>query len=323
MIGTADEGLHEPGAQAHWQESWYFNWADPDGRTFGLTRIGVNFAARRIDGVVLTIRDGKAEYVYPGVGLPVGDALRADVSDGLRAGALTYTMREPFKEWHIALRGRNELDLTWTAFTPVYDFHEGLEAAGHDGDIIGAQAHIEQSGRVEGRMRLHGREHEFSGLGHRDKSWGVRDWGGIEGWEWISAQFGPDLTFNATIAHGDGKHVPAGFVHRDGVNYPVRSVSIDYDWARPHIPRGARVTITDADGARYEIRAEALGQVPLYKKGLYIQESHARFHTTVDGVERQGVGVLEHTWHAGLRGALARAHRVAPVVALAVRGRRS
>ena len=36
MIVAADEQLHEPGADEHWQESYYFNWADREGRSFGL-----------------------------------------------------------------------------------------------------------------------------------------------------------------------------------------------------------------------------------------------------------------------------------------------
>ena len=38
MIVAADEQLHEPGADEHWQESYYFNWADREGRSFGLAR---------------------------------------------------------------------------------------------------------------------------------------------------------------------------------------------------------------------------------------------------------------------------------------------
>lgn len=59
MILPADEQLHLPGPDAHWQESYYFNWADPEGRAFGLARIGYRSAEQQIDGLLLTMRDGR------------------------------------------------------------------------------------------------------------------------------------------------------------------------------------------------------------------------------------------------------------------------
>src|SRR5207245_479848 len=74
MIVAADEQLHEPGADAHWPESYYFNWADSEGRSFGLTRIGYNPAARKIDAVLLPMRDRPPEDRYPALGLAmIGD----------------------------------------------------------------------------------------------------------------------------------------------------------------------------------------------------------------------------------------------------------
>lgn len=309
-----DEELHPPGPAAHWQESYYFNWADPGGNAFGLARIGFHDGGQRADGLLLTTRNGKPEFVYPAIGV------RADrdqaAASGLRAGGLAFTMDEPFRRWRITLDGRAQVDLVWEATTAAFDFHEAGELA----EI--AQEHFEQCGTVTGTVRVDGVEHEVAGVGHRDKSWGVRDWSGIRGWEWISAQFGDGLAFNVTLGHVDGRPVHNGFVHRDGANRALERATVSYTWAgRTHVPASALIEFTDDQGERYQVTGTALAQVPLVKGGLFLQETHAAFEVTVGGASRHGVGVIEHAWHAGRIDLLRRLPQLAPVVRLALKGR--
>lgn len=323
MIVSGDEQLHEPGPEEHWQESYYFNWAEADGSAFGLTRIGYNPAARKIDGFVLTMRDGKPEFLYPAVNLDqVGDATPLP-QYGLRAAKLTYTMREPLGRWHLSLEGRNSLDLNWTAFHQPHDYHDGLKTLGaKDEDLALAPAHFEQCGRVSGTIDIGGKKRQVDCLGHRDKSWGARDWDAIRGWEWLSAQFGEDLAFNATVWYppDSDETIPGGFVTRDGENRALVATHVDYEWGSlKHVPEAATITFTDEAGESYTVRATGLAQFPLFKKGLFIQETHARFETKVGGKERTGLGVLEHAWHAGTRKTLERWHQFVPVVAMGVR----
>ena len=42
MIQERDEWLHEVGDDPAWQESFYFNWADAERRSFTLARIGLS-----------------------------------------------------------------------------------------------------------------------------------------------------------------------------------------------------------------------------------------------------------------------------------------
>jgi hypothetical protein len=314
VITTRDEELHPPGREAHWQESYYFNWADLDGSAFGLARIGFHEGGRRADGLLLTIRDGRPEFVYPAIG--VRAELGQAACSGLRAGALTFTMDEALRRWRITLDGRTSVDLTWEATMPAFDFHEAGELA----EI--AQEHFEQCGTVTGTVRIDGVEHVVAGVGHRDKSWGVRDWSGIRGWEWISAQFGDGLAFNVTLGHVDGRPVHNGFVHRDGVNRALVRAAVDYTWAgRAHVPESARIDFTDDDGMRYRVTGTALAQVPLVKDGLFLQETHTAFEVAVGGVTRHGIGVMEHAWHAGRIGTLRRIPQLVPVARLALKAR--
>jgi hypothetical protein len=100
------------------------------------------------------------------------------------------------------------------------------------------------------------------------------------------------------------------------------ATAVDYEWTRlQHVPRSATITFTDDRGETYTVVAKALAQFPLFKKGLFIQETHARFEVEVGGETRTGLGVLEHAWHAGTRRTLERWHQFVPVVSMAVRQR--
>ncbi|OZC29697.1 DUF7064 domain-containing protein [Gordonia polyisoprenivorans] len=316
MITVADEQMHPPTDQRSWQESYYFNWADVDGRSFGLTRIGLNPADGTADALLILVRDGRLEYVYPGVGIAVTAEERSVPAErGLTVGRLAYTMREPFQRWRIELSGRTKVALTWTAAGPPHDFSALRDAS--DG-----AHHFEQVGTVEGTVSIGGRTRHVEALGHRDKSWGVRDWASVAGWEWLTAQFGSDFAFNATLALLAGSDDPAGFVFRDGENRAVTAIDVDYTWGRrSHVPETARISLCDEDGTTYAITATAITQVPLVKKGLFLQETHARFETVVDGVPRTGHGVLEHAWHADGRQIARRVPDLLPVIGAALKGR--
>jgi len=316
VITVKDEELHLPGESPHWQESFYFNWSDPDRGEFGLTRIGLNHASGTADAVLITLRDGKPEFVYAEVGVPfTQDPLDHSVGDGLTIGRLTYTQLAPLERWQVTLTGADSLELEWTAYTPVVDFHQGFL-----GDAERAQEHFEQSGRVTGRVSLAGVTRTVDGLGQRDKSWGVRDWNGLTGWDWIAGQFDETLSFNATRTQVGGRQEPVGFVFDNGEVEQVTDVQIAYEWATEHQPDTARIDVVVASGRTYTFRAKGYGRVPLLKNGLFIEETPCTFEADVDGVTRTGVGVLEHAYHVSNLGVLKRLPRLLPIRSLAKKG---
>lgn len=312
MITVKDEEFHTPGQDPDWQESYYFNWSTADGRSFGLTRIGINPARGTGDAVLVILRDSRPELVYAAVGEPVErDLVAGSVTEGFTIGALRFTMDEPLASWRIKLGGRHDVSLDWTAYTPAHDFHESFP-----GDAEELQAHFEQSGTVTGRTVIDGVESSIDGLGQRDKSWGVRRWAGISGWDWIAGQFDGGLSFNATLTDVEGVQSPAGFVFLDGTVHPVTDVAVDYAWgARAHQPDSAVIAITVEGGRTFAVRAKARARIPLLKKQLFIEETQASFELELDGVVREGLGVIEHAFHVGPLGIVSRLHRLLPVVA--------
>ncbi len=313
LIAAADEELHAPGAAAHWQESYYFNWVDVDTDALGFARLGYRFAQQRADAVVVTMRGGRRELVYGAVNQPIdGDPLALRCADGLTIGRLTFRCDEPLRRWRITLSGRDDIDLTWTALAPAYDF-------GHNGTEVIAHRHFEHPGAVSGRSRIRGRERPIAGFGTRDKSWGPRDWANICGWDWISAQFGNDLAFTVTQTTTDGQLVQSGFISRRGHSRAVTGFDLRYVSSGEHSARDAELSIVDDEGVMTYVSARGTSQVPLFKSGLMLHETHARFVATLqDGSRLSGAGVIEHTWHAGSRDLIKRLPTLLPVVKDAV-----
>jgi hypothetical protein len=297
VIEARDEQLHEAGEGLHWQESFYFNWYDTKTAASGLTRIGFRAHQGLADAVLLTERDGKLQTVYGNTEIRYSGTPAAE---NLAAGRLTYQMIKPLSQWRLTLapddKDDTTVDLTWTAYTPPFDFH-GETSFDYTPTNVAA-AHFEQAGTVTGRIRANGTEYTIDGCGHRDKSWGVRDWAKIEGWDWISAQFGPELAINATQVLTDGKHSPAGFVWHGGSNHAIRTLEVRHDFGAPHVTRRTLVRATCADGLQIELIATPHTQFPLYRKGLMIQESPSHFTAQVAGKSYSGLGIVEHTWHA-------------------------
>lgn len=301
MVEPQDEEIHPVGAGEHWQESWYFNWCDPRQRVFGLSRIGFRFRERRVDAVVLSLRDGRPEYLYPGVGLRLRGAWTAQTAaGGLRAGHLVHRAEVPLRRWRVTLTGRQQMDLAFEAFTPPFDYRE---SGGIPAGL--ATGHLEQSGRVTGWTDFRGRRTAIDGFGQRDRSWGPRDWANVAGWDWISAQFGDALSVSAWAGHGDGDRSAGGFVFGDGENHAIETLEVEYAWAGRHLPRAAAIDVRDRRGRRYLLRASAIGRFPLWRRGLWIEEVHASFRCERPGLAAvEGLGVIEHAWRAGVGGSL-------------------
>ncbi|MBW2313915.1 MAG: hypothetical protein JRH10_06965 [Deltaproteobacteria bacterium] len=309
MIEQRDEWLHEVGPDPAWQESFYFNWADAQQQTFTLARTGYRFHPRKTDGLVISLHRGELELYYGPADLDhEGDCREEDPAAGMRANDLVVTMIEPLRRWRLQIEGERGMDVVFEAHTPAFDYGAGGRLAS---TMTGA--HFEQSGRVTGWTHFGEERLEIDALGQRDKSWGVRDWARLEGWNWISGQLGTDWSFNVMQTIEAGKPLDNGFVHRDGANHAVVEARIDYEWGeREHELRSTRIEIVEAGGAHHRLRAEALGAFPILRGDVWLEETHVEFK--LEGADsRTGQGVIEHVWRATADEIAARAERIARI----------
>ena len=316
MIVAHDEELHVVGGQRHWQESYYFNWYDPGSDYFGLVRLGYRFGDGQVDAIVVAVVDGRPHYIYPGVNLALRESVASLSPDrGLRAGRLELRMEAPLSRWRLELSGDHAMDLSWRATTPAFDYSLGRRAMPDDL----AAMHFEQSGKVRGWTNFRGRRLTIDGVGQRDKSWGVRDWSRLRGWNWISAQFADDLSFNAWETGSGGDRVVNGFLHYDGANHALVELDITFTWRRAQVAEAVILKLRDDNRRSFTITGRASGQCALVKRRHFIQETPARFIAESDGGSVTGVGVIEHTWSAGTLGLLSRVPELAWVAARTMR----
>jgi hypothetical protein len=289
------EQPHRPSDDEHAQESWYFNWTDLEHDMFGLARTGFRYHDRQPEPLVLTITGNHPEFVFPAETVPqmTGNWDEIDAADGLMAGSMSVTMEEPFKRWRIKLNGANSMDLLFESFTPVFNYHaEGRKLAPSM-----TTNHFEQSCRVTGWIDFNGNKREINGFGQRDKSWGVRAWPDILGWDWISAQFEDKITFNVMQTREKQDTFLNGFIFRDGSNYAITEASISYEWGgREQEPAKTRLELVDETGVEHLITAQTQGIFPLPKTPVMLEECYSVFvyHGPTDNLT--GGGVVEHVW---------------------------
>ena len=154
---------------------------------------------------------------------------------------------------------------------------------------------IEQTGRVHGALEVEGRRIELDRMGHRDHSWGVRDWGIPQHWKWFVAYTESGRALNGWIWIAMGEWGFAGYVVRDGVTFPVRHIDHHADYDEQMRQRRLRATLTDITGAQTELELDVFGVIEL--------PTHDRLQTVIregactaviDGEE--GAGQFETHW---------------------------
>jgi hypothetical protein len=215
---AADEGRHEPGTEALWNESWYFDFMDAAGTFGGYVRVGMypNLGDAGLiwfwacvvgeDRPLVTVIDHTVPIPKAGIELR---------HDGLWAD---HVIEEPLQRWSLGLeafgaalddpaetyrgcRGdRTPLgwDLEWITDVETYQWPEG-------------QSRYEVPCRVVGEVLVGDEKVELDGWGQRDHSWGVRDWWTL-GWCWTAGRLEDGTRFHAAAPRIEGIDWAAGYV---------------------------------------------------------------------------------------------------------------
>lgn len=331
-ITERDEHAHPYGSDSHWNESYYFNFFVPEKGFGGFTRIGMlPNQQKAIGGLILYLEDGSLRLFRnePEVeGNP----------DEIRTGELVYERLKPLRKWRLRFSGnimriakpeellhperidmeslsfdRMELDLVWEGFNPIFDYKD-LDLGAFARMVVErnvplrelrrisrvASAHYEQAGNVSGRWVLDGRETEFVGIGHRDHSWGARDWKAPDAWRWLSIPFGPDRALNASRVNMGAVEVTGGFVWRDGRNRPIRRLDLETEFEADGIAhRSLSMIVEDTDGEKMEITGKVILRAPIIIEDqghrTLIYEAMTRYQWK----DRTTIGISEYLHQLG------------------------
>ncbi|WP_179469588.1 DUF7064 domain-containing protein [Mycolicibacterium vinylchloridicum] len=298
----ADEGAHPPGEEPLWNESWYWDFADPAQGVGGWIRLGLvpNQNVAWINALVCGPEVPTVALVNFEAPLPTDPALaRADGAE-LRHGAIT-----PLATYRVEVRGtaaeyddpsallRDEpgrpvelaMDLTWTSVGIPYAYR--------------ITTRYEIPCTITGTVTIGGRVLEFEAVpGQRDHSYGVRDWWSMD-WVWSALHLE-----DGTHLHGVDIRIPGispvsvGYLQRSGD--PVTettSVTADATFADNGLP--LTTTIVYEPGP-VQATVDVRGHAPVRLVGPDGQISQfPRSWVTVETADgRSGVGWVE--WNRNL-----------------------
>lgn len=190
---------------------------------------------------------------------------------------------------------RMTLSLRFTGLHRAFSYHDNPDGL----PSWFARNRYEQTGWIEGFVESGSRRIELDGMGHRDHSWGNRNWGMPQHWKWFTA-YTPDGSrmINGWIWMARGELGCAGYVVRDGELVAIRTIcqraSYDPDMSQRHL----HAEIVDVAGGVCVVELERFGLVKLPTKdklGTIIQEAACR--ATIDGLS--GAGQYETHWQQG------------------------
>lgn len=213
--------LPEHGLMGHWY-TWV-NERNEGGRAFVLHQQGP-------DPVFFDHRDG----------LPVGEQ---DFDDWRLDGAW-LKVDEPLLGANAGFDSDElSIEFRFDGLHPAFDYDSNVGGT----PTYLAQNRYEQGGRIRGRLTWRGEVYEFDGPGHRDHSWGTRDWDAIHHYKWIAAA-GADCSTNVMWTLAEGEVDINGYVYRDGVQSPVVGASIETKYGDDFVHDAIAANLVDADG---------------------------------------------------------------------------
>ena len=251
QLATADEGLHQPGREQLWNESYYFDFAAPDGSIGGYVRLGLYPNWDRAWYWACIVRPGQPAVLVADNAAPLPVRGSADVSTSGYTAA--HQITEPFTTASLSLDGRAaelpepaaaygslatartvslRLDLTWTTIGGVYPYKD--------------LPRYEIPCRVEGTVKLDGQVIGVGGWGERDHSWGERDWW-LVSWLWTSGRLEDGTSFHGMQANiGCAVPWPSFAVSPAGELSHLNGFSARTDFGADGFPAGSRLRLTGA-----------------------------------------------------------------------------
>jgi hypothetical protein len=287
------EYLHTASGDRNWNESFYFNFADPKRVLGGWTRIGILPNQEGDLGAMLIYAGGSRVLATLQGGRTVAE------DDLISLGTLDYHRMEPLLKWRIIFEGRMvdvddsrrlpeldldnlrtqevEVDLSFEGTSPCFNykhFHPramaemlcGARTRLRDLRLLSkiSSHHYEQAGGVSGTIRIGNRDIIFQGSGHRDHSWGTRDWAAPRLWTWLTCQFGEELAFNLSRVCVASADILNGFTARDGEVYRLRRAALQTEFEDDGMTqRDLTLLLQDSGGEVIEISGRALTVAPL------------------------------------------------------------
>lgn len=273
-----------------WNESYYFNFHDPENDLTAFMRIG-----NKIN------QNEKTMFFYL-----MSEELMAGMKNEtswdenpLNIAGLNYHEIEEGK-WNLTYNGtvinpldhtiyQVKMDVTWQALNPVMDYMDCVDEKGVELSKNVASGHIEQYGKATGKIIVDDKVYSINGKGERDQSVGVRAWGSPKMWMWINSAFSENEAFNITKLSVEEGEVDAGYFHIDDRNIPLTEADINVEFHKK-IPKKFNMRLGNKDGNEYQVDGEVIrfGMIPV-DEDMNLIESLSKYKWN----GKEGYGIAE------------------------------
>jgi hypothetical protein len=252
-----DELLHKPEDIPKWREAYYFNWVDLENKIAGCSTIGLLPHENRREIFFFLFQDNERKIYYRE---PVISKYEYDIDVMLKDKRLAYRLIQPFRKWEITYKSSKfEFIINFDVRFFTFFFKNNFSVAWH--------THFESSGLVSGEIKYkNGNIKKIQGYGQRDKSWGIRDWHGVD--HWIAGQFQfEDWNCGLRKDYFQDKIDVSGYITSKDGNVPIADVEIEIlnDTDRLKTPKVTTYHITDVIGNTYNIEARLIANKSLFR----------------------------------------------------------
>ena len=245
--------------------------------------------------------ESKAGTAFCVYGPSIGNEPIFDVCDGIpvspemgfgdwRVGGVHVRHGKPLEVADVTFTTqRASLEYHFEAMHPAYNYGSHRDGC----PSWFADDRFEQSGRAKGVLQIGDRRIPFDTFGHRDHSWGTRDWGVAQHWKWLEAQAGPDVAVHFFECQAVGRNELRGYVQKEGRIEEVTAVHVEFkhDAALYHTTIDA--VVEDAAGRSTRVSGRTFAMYEFNVSPLATL-NEGSMDVVIDG--KSGVGHVEICW---------------------------
>lgn len=211
--------------------------------------------------------------------------------DDCRIAGLTLRQPEPLTTVELGYVGEGvRIEVSMRALHEPFSWHDNKDGCAN----WIATDRYEQSVATSGVIEVGGRTVRFESQGHRDHSWGPRDWRPMQHWKWMNAAT-PDgsTSLHAFVIFALGDRLVNGYVNRNGEVTPLTAIEVRADLdLDTMLHRGVRATCTDENGR--DTVLDATGVAGLSVPARHMRMNEVACTAALDGVP--AVGHVEMGW---------------------------
>jgi hypothetical protein len=281
---------NSPFTHKNWRESFYFNATDDKNKLSLITTIGILPNKRRSSGFVIIIHKGRIALAK----LLITRDIRWHETDRCGIRGLSYNVEGI--DWRLGYRSKRcNFDILFRPVNKFYSYNKDENQGNRGNSRMLFSQHIEQAGIFAGEIELNSDKIDFGpSPGHRDHSWGIRNWSLIDSYWLFSGTFGKDHAFNLWKGSSQGKPFHNGYYFKSERNLEILSSEIKGQYiGNKREPKGSEITFKDEEGEKHNVKCQVICSVPIPLTRCIVYETIARMELD----NEMGFGLLERHVH--------------------------